>query len=130
MNAWLSSNNFDFKWVNEDGESFKPFDFVVRTDEKNWYLEVKATEGSMPEASAAEEIFISPQEIHFAMTNPVALARIYQTRSESPRVLVLKTFSRLVRANKIECRARISAKTIKKQVAEEEAGEGLDQLSR
>ena len=76
------------KWMNKDGESFLPYDFVFKKGNKTIYVDAKSTiyeKGNDPELviSQNEEEFINklkPNEKYY-------IGRVYDARSENPKIV-------------------------------------------
>jgi hypothetical protein len=94
----FEGDDFKVEWLNKNGESGQPYDFIVRHRGKTFYIEVKATTTSL-NISEKIPLYISPSEwaILLDSQNSSMVARVFDVESPQPRFFLveLKDFSEL-----------------------------------
>ena len=95
----FEGDDFKVEWLNKNGESGQPYDFIVRHRGKTFYIEVKATTTSL-NISEKIPLYISPSEwaILLDSQNSSMVARVFDVESSQPSffLIELKDLSELL----------------------------------
>eukprot|EP00798_Chlamydomonas_sp_ICE-L_P032535 gene32535-17251_t len=87
VHSWASKEGFSVEWVNQEEESEKPYDLVLRRNEEVVFIEVKATRSS---SLNAFNVSVRQAEMMMREAGRYQIYRVYAARSEHPCITILK----------------------------------------
>ena len=82
-----NDNKIKIKWMNKNGESFKPYDFSFKKGDKTIYIDAKSTvfekgDDPLPIISENEQEFIN----NLKSNEKYIIARVFDARGKNPKI--------------------------------------------